>query len=109
MEILSAFSFETFWLTLLFLLGILAYLSFSLIAQDVVAKLASAPLDQRREPYTLLPLSKLCPDTERLTAILNFARYLFVIPVLLLAYKWTVKYGSLPLTIVLVCLILLLY
>lgn len=109
MEIIQAVWLQTFWFVLLFALSILAYLSFSLISQDVVASASTTPLEPKQEPYALPPLSKLCPDTERLTAILSFSRLLFVIPVLLLAYKWTVRYGAIPVTSVLVCLILLLY
>ena len=100
---------QTFWLAVLFLLSIHAYLSFSLMSQDIVASSICAALDRKREGYTIPPLSKLCPDIERLTAILSFSRLLFVMPVLLLAYKWTSKYGPLPVTGVLVSLILLLY
>src|SRR5262245_59762133 len=100
---------QTFWLAVLFVLGIHAYLSFSLISQDAVATTTSATLDRKRDTYPLPPLSKLCPDVERLTAILSFSRLLFMIPVLLLTYKWTVPVGVLPVASVLVSLILLLY
>lgn len=109
MDIIQAVWLQTFWFALTFVLCILTYLSFSLISQDVVATLASGPLDRRQEPYAVPPLSTLCPDVERLTAILNFSRLLFVIPVLLLAYRWTVRFGAVPVTVVLACLILLLY
>jgi CBS domain containing-hemolysin-like protein len=93
----------------LFLLGLHAYLSFSLIAQDAVATTTTAILDRRKESYSLPPLTKLCPDVERLTAILSFSRLLFVIPVLLLTYRWTMPFGLIPVAGVLVSLILLLY
>ena len=109
MDIIQAVWLQTFWYGLTFVLCILAYLSFSLISQDVVATIASASLELRQEPYRVPPLSNLCPDVERLTAILNFSRLLFVIPVLLLAYKWTARFGAIPVTVVLTCLILLLY
>lgn len=109
MEIIRAVWLQTFWFALLFSMSIFVYLSFSLITQDVIASVTATPLDPMGQIYSLPPLSNLCPDTERLTAMLSFSRLLFVIPVLLLAYKWTGQYGALPVTVVLVCLILLLY
>ena len=108
MEIIQAVWLQTFWYALTFVLCIWSYLSFSLISQDVVATAAAGPLDPK-QLYSLPPLSRLCPDMERLTAILNFSRLLFVIPVLLLAYRWTVRFGAIPVVVVLTCLILLLY
>ena len=45
MDIIQAVWLQTFWFALTFVLCILAYLSFSLISQDVVATIASGPLD----------------------------------------------------------------
>lgn len=109
MDIIQAVWLQTFWFALLFMLSIFVYLSFSLINQDVVATATATPLEPKEGMYSLPPLSNLCPDTERLTAVLSFSRLIFVIPVLLLTYRWTVRYGALPEAVVLICLILLLY
>lgn len=99
----------TIWLLILFLLSLLAYLSFSFIAQDAVSTF-SQTLDLTRKNYEIEPLSRLYQNPERLEAILNFSRVLFVIPVLLLAYYWSNRAaGAAAVAPALVFLILLLY
>ena len=99
---------QTILLALLFLLSFLAYVSFSLIAQDALASL-TLPLERRKETYELAPLSALCKDTERLVLTLSFCRLIFAIPVLLLAYRWTLPTGILPVITTLTGMTLLLY
>ncbi|HEY4492394.1 MAG TPA: CBS domain-containing protein, partial [Acidobacteriota bacterium] len=99
----------TAWLFgFLFLVSFVAYVSFSLVAQEALGYV-NLPAERRKEAYQLAPLSLLCPDIERLVLLLNFSRLLFAIPVLLLAYKWTFGAGTFPVIITLISWTLLLY
>ncbi|PWT93911.1 MAG: hypothetical protein C5B54_01150 [Acidobacteria bacterium] len=98
----------TIWLVILFLGSFLAYLGFSFVAQDAVS-LLSQSLDPTKRDYDLPPLSRLYPNPERLEAILNFSRLLFVMPILLLAYYWTAPFGAKAFAPTLGFLMLLLY
>jgi CBS domain containing-hemolysin-like protein len=99
---------ETLWLILLFILSLFAYVSFSIVSDDVVRSLKPA-LEPKKEKYQLPPLSALTTETEHLLAILNFSRLLFMVPLFLLAYRWTAAFGIVPVLLAIIFLILLLY
>jgi putative hemolysin len=79
---------RTLWYLFLFLLSILVYLSFSVIAQDVLASI-TLPIERKKEEgYKLAPLSVLFDNEEKLLAILEFCRLVFAVPVVVLTFYW---------------------
>ncbi|HSE41110.1 MAG TPA: hemolysin family protein [Acidobacteriota bacterium] len=97
---------EAFWLIVVCLLSFLAYISFSLIARDIVSTLTAClePVE-----YKLPPLSNLSPDPEGMAAIVSFSRLLFVIPILLIVQHSTEPFGAVVAGVSLAGIILLLY
>jgi len=83
MEILSTLGY-----LFLFLLPLLVYLSFSVIAEEVLASI-TLPLERKKEGgYKLAPLSVLFESEERLLLILEFCRLVFAVPVIVLTFYW---------------------
>jgi CBS domain containing-hemolysin-like protein len=79
---------RTLWYLFLFLLSIIVYLSFSVIAQDVLASI-TLPLERKKEEgYKLPPFSVLFDTEERLFVILQFCRLVFAVPVIVLTFYW---------------------
>jgi CBS domain containing-hemolysin-like protein len=79
---------RTLWYVFLFLLSIIVYLSFSVIAQDVLASI-TLPLERKKEEgYKLPPFSVLFDTEERLFVILQFCRLVFAVPVIILTFYW---------------------
>jgi putative hemolysin len=99
----------TLWLSFLFVISLFSYVSFSIVSDDVVSSLDSQTLELEPEKYKLRPLSELTKDTEQLLALLSFSRLLLTVPLFLIAFKWTVSFGAIPVLLTLGCLILLLY
>ncbi len=97
---------EAFWLIVVCLLSLFAYLSFSLIVRDAVATLTLClePIE-----YKLPPLSNMSPDPESMTAIMSFSRLLSVIPILLIVQHSTAPFGPVIASISLAGIIVLLY
>jgi CBS domain containing-hemolysin-like protein len=97
---------QAFWLIVVCLLSLFAYLSFSLIVRDAVSALTEClePIE-----YKLPPLSNMSPDPEAMTAIMSFSRLLFVIPILLIVQHSTAPFGPYIAAGSLACIIILLY
>jgi CBS domain containing-hemolysin-like protein len=93
-------------LIVIFVVALLAYFSFSLISLDALVHLSPG---RPKEEYELQPLTVLCPSPERLIAILNFARLLFSLPILLLAYRWIRPLGPVAVAASLFAITFLLY
>ncbi|HET6267120.1 MAG TPA: CBS domain-containing protein, partial [Acidobacteriota bacterium] len=99
----------TIWLAVLFALSFFAYLSFSLICEDVVAWALMPPEKEKEQEYSLAPLSVLFPDVEKLISVLSSSRLLFALPAILLAYYWSSHLGAWIAAAILAALIVLLY
>jgi putative hemolysin len=98
----------TIWIIFLFVVCFFAYLSFSVISRDALNTI-TLPLERRKEPFELSPLSRLTIDANKLLMMLQFSRLLFIVPVLLFIYKWTAPISGILVTAVLVGVVLLLY
>jgi putative hemolysin len=99
---------QTLWLICIFLLSFGAYLSFSVVYHNVVALLAR-PLGPKEEEFDLPPLTRLCPELEQLSVILSFSRLIFVIPVLIIAYRLSTGQNPALILLILLALTVLLY
>lgn len=99
---------ESLWLLFVLLFSFAAYLSFSVISHNAVALLALPP-EERKEKFDLPPLTKLCPDLEQLSIILSFSRLIFVIPILMISYRFTAERNTFLLIFTLLTLTILLY
>lgn len=99
---------ESLWLLFVLLFSFAAYLSFSVISHNAVALLALPP-EERKEKLDLPPLTKLCPDLEQLSIILSFSRLIFVIPILMISYRFTAERNTFLLIFTLLTLTILLY
>jgi CBS domain containing-hemolysin-like protein len=97
---------EAFWLIVVCLLSLFAYLSFSIIARDAVSKLKES---LESVEYKLPPLSNMSPEPESMTAIMSFSRLLFVIPILLIVQHSTAPFGMVVAGVSLTGIIVLLY
>lgn len=98
----------TLWLILLFVLSLFAYLSFSVVLLDVVAATLVSP-ELRKEQYSLPPLSTLFNNEERLISVLSSSRLIFLVPVLMLAYYWTWRFGMMVTVVSVLSLVILLF
>src|SRR3990172_10799365 len=96
------------WILFLFPVCLFAYLSFYIVCRDALVSI-TMPLELRKEPYILPPLTDLGDDPEILLLILHFSRLLFAIPVLLFSYKWTATINAWLVTVTLIGVTLLLY
>jgi hemolysin (HlyC) family protein len=100
---------ETIWQLFLFIVSLFAYLSFSVIAQDVLSMI-TLPLEKRKETsYKLAPLTTLYQSEERLLAVLQFCRLLFATPVIVLAFRWGTMVHTGAAILLLLIVIALLY
>jgi CBS domain containing-hemolysin-like protein len=99
---------ESFWLLFVFLFSFVAYLSFSVISHNAVALLA-LPSEEKKEKFDLPPLTSLSPDLQQLSIILSFSRLIFVIPILMIAYRFTAYRNTFLLIFTLLALTILLY
>lgn len=98
----------TLWLILLFVFSLFAYLSFSVVLLDVVAATLVSP-ELRKEEYPLAPLSTLFKNEERLISVLGSSRLIFLVPVLMLAYYWTWRFGMGLTAVAVLSLVVLLF
>lgn len=99
---------ESLWLLFALLISFAGYLSFSVISHTIVALLAIPP-EERTERIDFPPLTKLCPDLEQLSIILSFSRLIFVIPILMISYRFTAERNTFLLIFTLLALTILLY
>ncbi len=101
--------FQPLSFSLLFIFSFFAYLSFSVVTHDALAALA-LPLERRKaDALKLAPLTMLYEGEEKLLAILQFCRLLFVVPVLLITFYWLAGIHWIAATVALILLIPLLY
>jgi CBS domain containing-hemolysin-like protein len=76
------------WYIFLFVVCFFAYLSFSVITQDLLATI-TLPLERRTEVgYRLSPLTILFESEEKLLAVLQLCRLIFALPVVILLFQW---------------------
>jgi len=97
----------TLWLILLFAFSLFAYLSFSVVVLDLVAATLVSP--ELRKEYPLAPLSILFKNHERLISVLSSSRLIFLVPVLMLAYHWTWRFGVMITIVAVLSLVILLF
>ena len=82
--------FQTLWYALLFLICLFAYLSFSAVTHELLAKIKSNH-KRMEEGFKLRPLTSLFENEEKLMSILEFCRLVFAFPLILLLFEFGIR------------------
>ena len=80
--------FQALWYISLFLACLFAYLSFSAVTHDLLARITEPNQRHTEEPYKLRPLTPLFESEEKLLTVLQFCRLIFALPLILLLFEW---------------------
>src|SRR5688572_8525210 len=79
------------WYFFVFAISFFVYLSFSVITNDLLAKV-TIPARHLEEPYKLPPLTRLFETEEKLIAVLQLCRLMFALPLIILLFEWVARF-----------------